>query len=88
MPYIEKEKRPELDQLVNPLIDHLKSLQVEDQDGSLNYAITKIIRNVYPIKYFHLNRALGVLSAVTQEFYRKIVGPYEESKIKENGDIK
>ena len=87
MPYIKKEQRPEIDALVNPLIEHIKNLPVEDQDGSLNYAITKTIKGIYPIKYFHINRALGVLSAVTQEFYRKIVGPYEDIKIKENGDV-
>lgn len=87
MPYIKKEQRPVIDELVNPLIDHLKSLPLEDQDGSLNYVVTKIIKHVYPLKYFHLNRALGVLTAITQELYRKIIGPYEDTKIKENGDI-
>ena len=87
MPYITKEQRPKIDELINPLIDHIKSLPIEDQDGSLNYLITKTIKGVYPVKYFHVNRALGVLSAVTQEFYRRIVGPYEETKIKENGDV-
>lgn len=87
MPYIKKVQRPAIDKLVNPLIDLLKSLPLEDQDGSLNYAVTKIIKHVYPQKYFHLNRALGVLTAITQELYRKIIGPYEDTKIKENGDV-
>jgi len=88
MPYIKKAKRPEIVKLVNPLINHLKSLPIEDQDGALNYAVTKIIKNVYPTKYFHLNRALGVLTAITYELYRVVIGPYEDSKIKENGDVK
>ncbi len=87
MPYIKKDQRPAIDQLVEPLIQHLKSLPVEDQDGSLNYAVTKIIKHVYPQKYFHLNRALGVLTAITHELYRKIIGPYEDTKIAENGDV-
>lgn len=87
MPYIKKEQRPAIDSLVQPLIEHLKSLSVEDQDGSLNYAVTKIIKHVYPQKYFHFNRALGVLTAITQELYRKIIGPYEDTKIEENGDV-
>jgi hypothetical protein len=87
MPYIKKDQRPPIDKLVDPLIKYLQSLPVEDQDGSLNYSITKIIRHLYPQKYFHFNRALGVLTAVTQELYRKVIGPYEDSKIKENGDV-
>ncbi len=87
MPYISQKQRPEIDNLIAPFIKHLQTLLVEDQDGSLNYAITKIIKNVYPTKYFHLNRALGVLTAITHELYRKIIGPYEETKIQENGDV-
>ncbi|KKW19824.1 MAG: hypothetical protein UY63_C0005G0007 [Parcubacteria group bacterium GW2011_GWA2_51_10] len=87
MPYIKKDKRPSIDQLVNPLIKHFKDLPLEDQDGSLNYAITKILKEVYPKKYFHVNRALGMLSAIALEYYRKVVGPYEDTKIAENGDV-
>jgi len=87
MPYIKPDLHPHIDTLVQPLIEHMKTLPVEEQDGSLNYALTKIIKNVYPKKYFHLNRALGVLSAVTHELYRVVVGPYEDTKIKENGAV-
>ena len=87
MPYIKQNQRPKIDDLVKPIINHLKSLSVEDQDGSLNYAVTKILKNVYPKKYFHFNRALGVLTAITHELYRKVIGPYEDTKIKENGDV-
>jgi hypothetical protein len=87
MPYIKQEQRPALDELVQPLIGYLKSLPVDEQDGSLNYAFTKTLKGVYPMKHFHLNRALGVLSAVTQEFYRVLVGPYEDTKIEENGAV-
>jgi len=87
MPYIKQNQRPNIDQLIDPLIEHLKSLPLEDQDGSLNYAITKILKRLYPQKYFHYNRALGVLSAVREEFYRVVVGPYEDVKIKENGQV-
>jgi hypothetical protein len=87
MPYIKPDQRPEIDTLLAPFIAHLKSLPVEDQDGSLNYAITKVIKNVYPKKYFHINRALGMLTAVKDEFYRTVVGPYEDTKIQENGGV-
>ncbi|MDB4991995.1 MAG: hypothetical protein JWL75_240, partial [Parcubacteria group bacterium] len=48
---------------------------------------TRILKGLYPMKYFHLNRALGVLAAITQEFYRVVIGPYEDTKIIENGAV-
>ncbi len=87
MPYIKKEQRPQIDEALSPLLTHLQSLPVEDQDGALNYSVTKIMKGLYPKKYFHLNRALGVLSAITHELYRRVIGPYEDEKITENGDV-
>lgn len=87
MPYIKPEQRPEMDALVQPLIEKISAMPVEQQDGNLNYAITKILKGVYPKKYFHLNRALGVLTAIKDEFYRRDVAPYEDTKIEENGDV-
>lgn len=87
MPYIKQEKRPPLDELLQPLIEHLDSLPTEEQDGALNYAVTKVLHAVYPQKYFHLNRALGVLTAIKDEYYRRTVAPYEDIKINENGDV-
>lgn len=87
MPYIKREQRPKIDELVNPLIAYLKSIPVEDQDGSVNYTITRILKGLYPLKYYHLNRALGVLTAIKDEFYRRVIAPYEDTKIKENGDV-
>ncbi len=87
MPYIKKEDRPEIDKMIEPLISYLKNQKVEEVDGKINYAITKILKSVYSPKYFNYNRAIGVLEAIKQEFYRKVVGPYEDEKIKENGDV-
>lgn len=87
MPYIEKKDRSEIDKLLKPLIEHLALLPIDEQDGALNYLVTKIVRKLYPMRYFHLNRALGVLSAVTLELYRRVIGPYEDKKIRENGDV-
>jgi len=87
MPYIKKDKRPKIDKLLKPLSAHLASIPIEEQDGSLNYVMTKLIHGLYPKKYFHLNRALGVLSAITLELYRRFIAPYEDEKIKESGDV-
>jgi hypothetical protein len=87
MPYIPNDQRPELDKKMDALIDHLSHIPPEEQDGALNYTITRMIKKIYPIRYRHLNRALGVLTAVTHELYRRVIGPYEDEKIKENGDV-
>ena len=58
--------------------------------GQLNYAIHLLIDD-YIIKnglnYQTCNDVMGALQGVQQEFYRRKVAPYEDSKIKENGDI-
>ncbi len=87
MPYIKPEARPDLDSLMNPLIEHIRTLPIEDQDGALNYTVTRMLMSIYPRRYFHLNRALGVLAAINQELYRVVVGPYEDTKIAENGAV-
>lgn len=87
MPYIQKDKRPNIDVLLQPLISHLKNLPLEEQDGALNYAVTRILKELYEPKYFNYNRAMGVLSSIQAEWYRRDVGPYEDKKILENGDV-
>lgn len=88
MPYILNNQRPDVDSKMEPLLEYVKKLPMEEQDGVLNYSVTRIIKHVYPQKYFHYNRALGVLSAIAHELYRHIIGPYEDEKIIKNGDVK
>jgi hypothetical protein len=87
MPYITQDQRPALDDIIAPLTNHIKNLPLEQQDGALNYVVTKILKEVYPPRYFNYNRAMGVLSCIQAEFYRKDVAPYEDIKIQENGDV-
>ncbi|RJS89475.1 hypothetical protein CW700_04170 [Candidatus Bathyarchaeota archaeon] len=87
MPYIKPERRKKYEKVLGELISILKSLPVEQVDGELNYVITKILKEVYPLRYFHINRAMGVLECIKQEFYRRVAAPYEDIKIKESGDV-
>jgi hypothetical protein len=87
MPYIPKSDRPQIDELLKPLVAHLRSLPLELQDGALNYAVTRALKELYEPKYFNYNRAMGVLSSIQAEWYRRDVGPYEDKKIIENGDV-
>jgi hypothetical protein len=80
MPYIEQSKRIEILHGNLPVTP-----------GELNYAISDLLRCYYGnqarINYQILNDILGALEGAKLEFYRRVVVPYEDKKIKENGDI-
>jgi len=83
MPYIKQEQRAKWDKIV----EVISKLMVEDREGELNYFITKMLTKVYFPKYADYNKAIGLLECIKQEFYRKVVGPYEDIKEKENGGV-
>jgi hypothetical protein len=87
MPYIKMEDRGKYESVLEELITILKGLPVESVDGELNYIVTKVLKEIYPLRYFNLNRAIGVLECIKQEFYRRVAAPYEDIKIEENGDV-
>jgi hypothetical protein len=87
MPYIKSEDRPKYEACLNSLINILKEQPIDKVDGEINYIVTRILKGVYPPKYFNYNRAIGVLECIKLEFYRRMVGPYEDTKIKESGDV-
>ena len=39
------------------------------------------------INYTLLNEIMGVLESAKQEFYRRMVVPYEDEKKEQNGDV-
>ena len=85
MPYIKKDDRGVLD----PFIEDL-SRNMLAEPGQLNYVITKLLLKYLKacgLRYKSVNEIMGVLSCVTQEFYRRVVVPYENKKRDENGDV-
>ena len=87
MPYIKPEDRTKYEKVLDELIGILKTQPIDRIDGELNYVITKILKEAYPLRYFNLNRAMGVLECAKLEFYRRVVAPYEDTKIDESGDV-
>ena len=90
MPYIEKEDRIKYLAPILELKTHIKAHSREDLSGQLNFIITTLINEAYsdaPLKYKDLNAIVGMLECCKQEYYRRVVSPYEDSKIKENGDL-
>ena len=88
MPYIKKEDRKNFDNNLPETLDaYCTRIQTE---GELNYVITRICHNFIRHvgkNYKTLNAVHGVLTCAQLELYRKITAPYEEIKIKENGDV-
>ena len=86
MPYIEPNKRPNLDSAIMVLASIIESETPED----LNYVITKLIHTLFELdglNYKTLNAAIGVLECAKQELYSQIIKPYEDKKKLENGGI-
>lgn len=88
MPYITKKKREQWDW---EIVRTGRSLIMSNDigPGDLNYIISSIIWKAFDkdTSYTKANELIGVLECVKQEFYRRKVVPYEEEKMKENGDI-
>lgn len=80
MPYIKKESKEQLKLDIVPM-----------NAGELNYVITKLmnyyIKHVKKESYQAYNDCLGALEGAKLELYRRKIAPYEDKKIKENGDV-
>jgi len=88
MPYIKKELRYDLEESLGELIRLLDWIETDKLDGVMNYVVTRLIRSQYNNgKYAEYNAAIGVLECAKLELYRKVISPFEDTKIIENGDI-
>ena len=89
MPYISKEVRHGMDKIISDYLDYL--VKHKSSIGELNYLITKIIlmynTHIGDGRYSDYNDLMGVLECAKFELYRRRVGPYEDTKLKENGDV-
>jgi hypothetical protein len=80
MPYIDQQSRSEL----------LYDLRNPTTAGELNFVFTNIINTYFKTKglnYQAINDAIGALEGCKLELYRRTAAPYEDVKIKENGDV-
>jgi predicted DNA-binding protein with PD1-like motif len=80
MPYIRQDQRVALENQPAGML----------QPGDLNYMVTKLIQKYCSnrgINYQTINDVIGALEGAKLEFYRRVAIQYEDSKIKENGDV-
>jgi len=80
MPYITKEARTRLDQGGKP-----------KTTGELNYTISRVVDDYLlqkgELRYEYLNEVMGALECAKLELYRRVIVPYEDTKLAESGDI-
>lgn len=80
MPYLEKSVKNALD----------IELIAASVPGHLNYLFTKEITGYIRrqgLSYQTINDVIGALECCKMEFYDRVARPYEDSKIKANGDV-
>jgi len=88
MPYIKRDRRIKYGHLIEHILYDLRS-DIGWCEGDLNYIISSVIWRLFDQNpcYGNGNNLMGLLECIKQEFYRRKLAPYEDMKIKENGDV-
>ena len=82
MPYILKNRRSSLDYIVETM--DMGGVKV---DGDLNYILFKFCKYFVEPSYNNYKNFCGELRQCATEIERRLLGPYEDKKIEENGDV-
>jgi hypothetical protein len=87
MPYIKKDARKKYSKVVSQL-----NSAIDDRTtiGDLNYIITNAVQFYIKNKglsYSACNDAVGALECAKLELYRRVIGPMEEEKVEQNGEV-
>jgi len=89
MPYIEHENRAAVNFFIDGLIKCLR--EMDCCKGDLNYVITRIVlesrKPVAGWSYHPLSDCVSVLRDAADEIARRLLGPYEDTAIRKNGDM-
>lgn len=84
MPYTER--TPERDACEDRLRDIADALDV----GGLTWAVTILVDEWVSgsgVQYARLAHAVGALECAKLELYRRVAAPYEDTKVRLNGDV-
>ena len=93
MPYIKEEMRQWWDTYLVTMMEGLEHRDLEKDKmtaGELNYIISSIALKFVRVKgesYQNYNDMIGALECAKTELYRRFIAPYEDLKVKENGDL-
>jgi len=87
MPYIKEKERVKFEKVIKDLVKLLEK-DKENLAGNLNYVVTSIIKRLSKnLRYKKANEIIGALECIKLEYYRRVLAPYEDKKILENGDV-
>lgn len=93
MPYIKKDSRKEYDPLIDELAILLDNLPNDTLSGHLNYIFFRLAGTLCTpnepesCSYARMATVSSALGEARAEFRRRVLVPYEDQKIKENGDV-
>lgn len=84
MPYLDSQ--PVRDRL-DLIIERLRWAGVHNMPGRLNYVLFALCKRYVPKNYTDLRNFLAEIHEAEAEIRRRILAPYEDQKIQENGDV-
>tara|TARA_R110000751_G_scaffold6560_2_gene27728 strand:+ start:3906 stop:4196 length:291 start_codon:yes stop_codon:yes gene_type:complete len=92
MPYITKIDRKKYEKAIDDIVLQLNLSGLDGfyPVGDLNYIITTIIKKTLDrqgVRYQTANAVVGALECAKLELYRRLIAPYEDEKVKSNGDV-
>lgn len=82
MPYIKQPRRDQVENVVGTMID--EDIQA---NGDLNYILFHYCRHRIKPSYNNYKNYIGELRQCATEIERRLLAPYEDQKIIENGDV-
>lgn len=83
MPYIKENDRDFFNPSLDEIVDSIQN------PGDVCYCVYYMLKKVFEKdkKFKTISSLIGEIECAKMEFYRRIVVPYEDKKIIENGDI-
>lgn len=84
MPYIKDEDRSKFDEAIETLTGIINA------KGDLNYAICELVGRLIlktKISYTQISEWIDGVDGAERELTRRLLDPYEDIKIEENGDV-
>jgi len=89
MPYIKPEDRIKYEHQLMSIAAVLRNNE-EIPEGELNFVVSTLLSKLlehYGLSYANGNKLIGVLECAKLELYRRMLIPYENQKMEENGDV-